>query len=208
MRLMDTTTMSLRAKTARVVSGAAMMIASGVIAGMFHLTPAMAQADVLPQATQNPPEVAQAAVPEPKPSSPATATPGAAKPATPKKRSNVHRNGGDGDRREPTEQTFIDKDAQQRINDLARQMAEQTAKFNTPEFKQRMEDAQQQMAEATAKFNSPEFKQQMDDFARQMADETAKFNSPEFKKRMDDLQKQMQQQMEEFSRKYQRSPNP
>ena len=45
MRLMDTTTMSVRAKTARVVSGAAMMIASGVIAGMFHLTPTMAQAD-------------------------------------------------------------------------------------------------------------------------------------------------------------------
>jgi hypothetical protein len=41
-----------------------------------------------------------------------------------------------------------------------------------------------------------------------MAEETAKFNSPEFKKRMDDLQKQMQQQMEEFSREYQRSPNP
>jgi beta-lactamase regulating signal transducer with metallopeptidase domain len=233
MRLMDTTTMSLRAKTARVVSGAAMMIATGVIAGMFHLTPTMAQADVLPQATQNTPEVAQAAVPEPKPSSPAAAKPGDAKPATEKKRSNVHRNGSDGDRRESTltEQPLIDKDVQQRINDLARQMAEETAKFNTPEFrqqmgdlarqmaeetakvntpefKQRMEDAQQQMAEATAKFNSPEFKRRMDDLARQMAEETAKFNSPEFKKRMDDLQKQMQQQMEELSRKYQRSPNP
>lgn len=225
--------MSLRAKTARVVTGAAMMIASGVIAGMFHLTPTMAQADVLPQATQNTPEVAQAAVPEPKPSSPAAATPGDAKPATTKKRSNVHRNGGDGGRREPTltEQPLIDKDVQQRINDLARQMAEETAKVNTPEFKQRMDDAQRQMAEATAKFNSPEFKQRMDDFARQMAEETAKlstpefkqrmedaqqqmaeetgkFNSPEFKKRMDDLQEQMQQQMEEFSRKYQRSPHP
>jgi len=229
MRLMDTTTMSVRAKRARVVSGAAMMIASGVIAGMFHLTPTMAQADVLPQATQNPPEVAQAAVPAP--SSPAAATPGDAKPAAEKKRSNVHRNRGDGDRREPTEQPLIDKDVQQRINDLAREMADETAKLNTPEFrqrmedlarqmaeetakvntaefKQRMEDAQQQMAEATAKFNSPEFKQRMDDLARQMAEETAKFNSPEFKKRMDDLQKQMQQQMEEFSREYQRSPNP
>ena len=44
----------------------------------------------------------------------------------------------------------------------------------------------------------------MDDLARQMADATTNFNSPEFKQRMDDLQKQMQ----EFSRKYQRSPNP
>ena len=224
MRLMDTTTMSLRAKTARVVSGAAMMLATGVIAVAFHLTPTMAQADVLPQATQNPPEVAQTPVPEPKPSPPAPATP--AKPATPKKRTNVHRP-------EPTltQQPYVDKDVQQRLNDLTRQMAEQTAKLNGPEFKQRMEDAQRRLAEATAKFNSPEFKQRMDDLAKQMANETAKFNSPEFKQRMDDLakqmadatanvnspefkqrmddlQKQMQQHMQEFSRKYQRSPNP
>jgi beta-lactamase regulating signal transducer with metallopeptidase domain len=222
MRLMDTTTMSLRAKTARVVSGAAMMIASGVIAGMFHLTPTMAQAGVLPQATQNPPEVAQAAVPEP--SSPAAATPGDAKPATKKKTNNVHRNGSDGDRRGPTltEQPLIDKDAQQRMDDLARQMAEETAKFNTPEFRQRMddlarqmaeetarvntpefkqriEDAQQQMAEATAKFNSPEFKQRMDDLARQMAEETAKLNTPEFKQRMEDAQQQMAEATAKFN---------
>ena len=224
MRLVDTTTLSLRAKTARVVSGAAMMLATGVIAVAFHLTPAIAQADVLPQATQNPPEVAQAPVPQPKPSPPAPATP--AKPATPKKRTDVHRP-------EPTltQQPYVDKDVQQRLNDLTRQMAEQTAKLNGPEFKQRMEDAQRQLAEATAKFNSPEFKQRMDDLTRQMAEETAKFNgpefkqrmddlakqmadatanvnSPEFKQRMDDLQKQMQQHMQEFSRKYQRSPNP
>jgi beta-lactamase regulating signal transducer with metallopeptidase domain/polyhydroxyalkanoate synthesis regulator phasin len=256
MRLMDTTTMSLRAKTARVVSGAAMMIASGVIAGMFHLTPAMAQADVLPQATQNPPEVAQVAVPEPKATSPAPATPGDTAPATGKKRTSSHRNGGDGNRQEPAmaEQPCIDKDVQQPMDDFAseiaketaninspefkqqmddiqrqmaevgpklnspefkkqmddiqRQMAEVWPKLNGPEFKQQMDDIQRQMAEVGPKLNSPEFKQRMDDLARQMADETAKFNSPEFKKRMDDLQKQMQQQMEEFSRKYQRSPNP
>jgi beta-lactamase regulating signal transducer with metallopeptidase domain/polyhydroxyalkanoate synthesis regulator phasin len=246
MRLMDTTTMSLRVKTARVVGGAAMMIASGVIAVAFHLTPTMAQADVLPQATQNPPEVAQAPVPEPTPS-PAPAKP--AKQATPKNRTNVHR-------REPipAEQPLIDKDVQQQINDLARQISDETKKLNTPEFRRRIEDAQRQMAEATAKlntpefsqrvddlarqmaeatanvnspefkqrmadaqrqmaaetakFNSPEFKQQMDDLARQMAEAPAKFNSPEFKQRMDDLQKQLQQHMEEFSRKYQHSPNP
>src|ERR1700677_332843 len=120
MRLMDTTTMSLRVKTARVVGGAAMMIASGVIAVAFHLTPTMAQADVLPQATQNPPEVAQAPVPEPTPS-PAPAKP--AKQATPKNRTNVHR-------REPipAEQPLIDKDVQQQINDLARQISDETKK--------------------------------------------------------------------------------
>jgi len=61
----------------------------------------------LPQATQNPPEVAQAPVPEPTPS-PAPAKP--AKQATPKNRTNVHR-------REPipAEQPLIDKDVQQQI---------------------------------------------------------------------------------------------
>jgi beta-lactamase regulating signal transducer with metallopeptidase domain len=226
MRLMDTTTMSLRAKTARVVSGAAMMIATGAIAVAFHLTPAMAQADVMPQAAQNPPEVAQAPVPEATRSSPAPSTASEVKPAAPKKHTNVHRH-----EPAPAPQPHVDKDVQrgvndlatqisqeteklntpqfrQRMDDLARQMAKETAKLNTPEFKQRMDDAQQQMADATANVNSPEFKQRMEDAQRQMEEATAKFNSPEFKQRMDDLQKQMQQQMEEFSRKYQRLPNP
>jgi beta-lactamase regulating signal transducer with metallopeptidase domain len=190
MRLMDTTTMSLRAKTARMVSGAAMMIASGVIAVAFHLTPTMAQADVLPQATQNPPEVAQAPVPEAKPPVPATP----AKPATPKKRTNIHR-------REPasTGQPLIDKNAQQQINDLAKQMAAETAKLNTPEFRQRINDLSRQMAEQTAKLNTPEFRQRMDDLARQMAEESAKLNSPEFKQRMEDAQRQMAEQTAKFN---------
>jgi beta-lactamase regulating signal transducer with metallopeptidase domain/phage shock protein A len=228
MRLMDTTTMSVRAKAARVVSGTAMMIATGVIAAAFHVTPTMAQANVPPQATQTPAVYPQAPVPEPKPS-PAPG-PGNTIAATGKKHTHIHRH---GERRESTltEQTRINKDVQRRMDDLARQMAEETAKVNTPEFRQRMEDAQLQMAEATAKFNSPEFKQRMDDLARQMAEETAKvntpefrqriedaqrqmaaatakFNSPEFKQRMDGLRKQMDQRMEEFDRKSAHSPNP
>jgi len=190
MRLMDTTTMSLRVKTARVVSGAAMMIASGVIAVAFHLTPTMAQADVLPQATQNPPEVAQAPMPEAKPPVPATP----AKPATPKKRANVHRRGN-----VPTEQPLIDKDVQQRINDLSRQMAEQSAKLNTPEFQQRINDLARQMAEQSAKLNTPEFRQRMDDLARQMAEESANLNRPEFKQRMADAQRQMAEETAKFN---------
>jgi len=193
MRLMDTTTMSVRAKTARVVSGAAMMIATGVIAGMFHVTPTMAQANVLPPATQNPPAEAPAPVPEPKASSPSAATHGDTAPATPKKRAYVHRNGGDGESRASalTEEPLIDKDVQQRIDDLARQMAEETAKFNSPEFKQRMDDLARQMAEVGPMVNSPEFRQQMDDLRKQMAEVGPKVNSPEFKQQMDDLRRHM-----------------
>jgi beta-lactamase regulating signal transducer with metallopeptidase domain len=178
MRLMDTTTMSVRAKAARVVSGAVMMIAAGAIALTFHVTPTMAQANVAPQAAPTPQADAPAPLPEPK-ASPAP-TPRETS-AAPKKRSSVHR--------EP----LIDKDVQQQMDDLATQIADETAKINIPQFKQRMADAQRQMAEATAQVNSPAFKQRMDDLARQMAEETAKINTPEFKQRMDDAQRQMAQ---------------
>ena len=212
MRLMDTTTMSVRAKAARVVSGAAMMIATGVIAGMFHVTPTMAQANVLPQATQNPPAEAPAPVPEPKATSPSAATHHDTTPATPKKRTHIHRDGGDGESRESAlaEQRLIDKDVQhlrrqlaevgpkvnspefkQQMDDLRRQMAEVGPKVNSPEFKQQMDDLRRQMAEVGPKVNSPEFKQQMDDLRRQMAEVGPKVNSPEFKQQMDDLRRQM-----------------
>ena len=212
MRLMDTTTMSVRARAARVASGAAMMIATGVIAGMFHVTPTMAQAIVAPPATQNPPADAQAPVPGAKTSSPPAATPHDTSPATPKKRTYVHRNGGDSGSRESAlaEQRLIDKDVQhlrrqmaevgpkingpefqQQMDDMRRQMAEVGPKVNSPEFKQQMDDMRRQMAEVGPKVNSPEFKQQMDDLRRHMAEVGPKINSPEFKQQMDDMRKQM-----------------
>jgi beta-lactamase regulating signal transducer with metallopeptidase domain len=193
MRLMETTNLSVRAKTARVVSGVAVMIATAVIAGVFHVAPMMAQADVLPQAAQNPPADADAQRAATEPSSPRVATQDATTPATPKKRSSVHKNGGDGKRREPgpMERPLIDQQAQQRLDDLASEMAEATASVNTPEFKHRMAEAQRRMEEATAELNTPAFKQRMDDLARQTAEATAKFNSLEFKQRMEDAQRQM-----------------
>jgi beta-lactamase regulating signal transducer with metallopeptidase domain len=195
-RLMDTTTLSVRAKAARVATGAALTIATGVIAVGFHVRPTMAMTNFPPQAAQNTPADAEAPVPEPK-ASPAPA-PGNATHATGKKRTYVHRN---GERRESTlmEQGRIDKDVQQRMDDLGRQMADEAAKVNTPEFRQRMEDAQREMAEATAKFNSPEFKQRMDDLARQVAEETAKVNTPEFRQRMEDAQRRMAEATARFN---------
>jgi beta-lactamase regulating signal transducer with metallopeptidase domain len=194
MRLMETTTLSVRAKAVRAVSGAAMMVASGVIAGMFHVAPMMAQADVLPQASQNPPAEAQTqpAVPEPKTSSPSAATHGETTPATPRKRSHIHQNDGEPRELALTEQPRIDQEVQRRMDDLARQMADEAAKVNSPEFKQRIDDLARQIAEETAKVNSPEFKQQIDDLARHTAEETAQVNSsPDFKQQMDDLKRQL-----------------
>jgi beta-lactamase regulating signal transducer with metallopeptidase domain len=193
MRLMDTTTMSVRAKAARVASGAAMMIATGVIAGLFHVTPTMAQANVLPQATQNPPADAQPGAPEPKTSSPSVAAPGKASPANPKKHTYVRRNGGDGESRESTlaMRPLIDKDVQQRMDDLRSQLAEDMAKTNTADLQKRMEDAQRQMADASARLNSQEFWQRMDDLRRQMAEDMAKTNTADLQKRMEDAQRQV-----------------
>ncbi len=224
MRLMDTTTLSVRAKAARVVSGAMMTIATGVIAGMFHVTPTMAQANVVPQAMQNPPAEAQAPVPEPNPGSPSAVTASDATTATGKKHIYVHRSGGDGEGHQSarTEQPLIDQDVQQRMDDLRRQMAEVGPKVDSPEFKQqmddlrrqmadvgpkvnsaefkqRMEDAQRQMAQAAAKFNNPELQQRMEDLARRMAEEMAKVNSAEFKQRMEDAQRQMAQAAAKFN---------
>jgi beta-lactamase regulating signal transducer with metallopeptidase domain len=194
MRLMETTTLSVRAKAVRAVSGTAMMVASGVIAGMFHVAPMMAQADVLPQASQNPPAEAQTqpAVPEPKTSSPSAATHGETTPATPRKRSHIHQNDGEPRELALTEQPRIDQEVQRRMDDLARQIAEETAQVNSsPDFKQQMDDLKRQLAEAGPKVNSPEFKQQMDDLKRQLAEAGPKPNSPDFKQQMDDLKRQL-----------------
>ena len=43
MRLMETTKMSMRARVARVATGAAVMIATGSLAAIFHVTPTMAE---------------------------------------------------------------------------------------------------------------------------------------------------------------------
>jgi beta-lactamase regulating signal transducer with metallopeptidase domain len=188
MRLMDTTTMSVRTKTARAASGAALMIATGVMAGMFHVAPTMAQANASPPAAQNPPADVHTQSSVADSSSPSSALkPDKAAHATPKKRTYVRRHEGDMEGRELSleEQQRIDKDVQQR-----------------------MDDAQRQIAEATKKLNSPEFQQRMDDLAKQTAEATAKLNSPEFKQQMDDLQKQVEQQMEEFRQRSAPSPNP
>jgi beta-lactamase regulating signal transducer with metallopeptidase domain len=196
MRLMDTTTMSVRVKAARAASGAVMMIATGVVAVAFHVTPTMAQANAQPPATQNPPADA--------PTQPSVAVPESTSPnntvkqddrmrATARKRTYVRRHGGDAECPElsQAEQQRIDKDVQQRMEDAQREFAEDMAKVHSNEFKQRMDDFQKQMAEVGPKLDSPEFKQRIDDAQREFAEGTAKLNSPEFKQRMGDLQRQM-----------------
>jgi hypothetical protein len=211
MRLMETTTMSMRARIARATSGAVIMIAAGSLAAMFHVTPTMAATGPgpAPQAVQAPAAPpTQPIVPAPQPS-PAPAD----KPAnTGHTARSIHRNAGNGQHPELTaeEQEQIDRDMKLQMEDMKRQISEATSNLNSPEFKQQMEDAQRQALKAKI-FDSPEFKQQMEDMKRQMSEATTQLDGPEFKKQLEDAQREalkartfdnpeFKQQMEDMKR--------
>jgi beta-lactamase regulating signal transducer with metallopeptidase domain len=188
MRLMETTTLSVRARLTRAASGAVVMIAAGATAVMFHVTPTMAEAGTgaAPQAVQ--------AAPTAPPTLPPASHPPADKPADSGHTArSLHRNGSSGQHPALTaeQRERIDRDLKLQMEDMKRQMSEATAHLNCPEFKKQMEDAQRQALEARTMFDGPEFKQQMEDMKRQLAEATAQLNSPEFKKQMEDMQRQM-----------------
>ena len=180
MRLMDTTTMSMRARVVRAASGAALMIAAGSLAAMFHVTPTMAEsrAGAPPQATQATSQTPSAVtVPEP--------------PAPPKPVQQKHKGHTVGGQN-------LDQKTGQQIEDLERDVAKARAMSESPEFQHRMEEAQRQMEKAKEMFASPEFKQQLEDTQRDMTKARAMMQSPEYKQRMEEAQRQMEKAKEMF----------
>jgi hypothetical protein len=195
MRLMETTTMSVKAGVARAASGAVVMIAAVATAAMFHVTPTMAEAG-----TGAAPQAAQAA-PAPPPAQPKSSAGPAEKPADSGHTArSIHRNVGNGQRPALTaaEREQIDKDLKLQMEDMKRQISAATSHLKSPEFKQQMEDAQREMLRARTMADSPEFKLQMEDMKRQIAEATAHLNGPEFKRQMEDMQKELQS--DEFRR--------
>ncbi len=186
MRLMETTKMSMRARVARVATGAAVMIATGSLAAIFHVTPTMAE-----QTNGAPPPAIDLAGGQ---AQPEVATPAA--PAPP--RHATHPSRAEQKKLAKGRVILDDPEFEQRMEDAQRQMAKATAVFDSPEFKQRMEDAQRQMEKATAVFESPEFKQQIENAQRQMEQSKAIFDDPEFKRKMEDAQRQMAKAAEVF----------
>ena len=77
------------------------------------------------------------------------------------------------------------------IADAQKQATEAATKLNSPEFKRQMEEAQQQALKARELINSDQFKKQMDEMQKQVAEATAKLNGPEFKQQMEEWQKQV-----------------
>jgi beta-lactamase regulating signal transducer with metallopeptidase domain len=174
MRLVETKTMSVRAKAARVASGAALMIATTSIAAMFHVMPTMAQST-----PGTPPEAAQNA-PAASPSQLQDLSPVGSLPA-----STVHQEPQPA----PAGQRRSEQEWKQRMADAQRRAAEAAAEMNSPEFKQQIADAQRRATEAAAKMNSPEFRQQIADAQRRAAEAAAKMNSPEFRQQIADAQR-------------------
>ena len=184
MRLVETRTMSVRAKAARAASGAAVMIATTAMAAMFHVTPTMAQskAGTAPEAAQNAPASSQT---QPQDRFPIGSLPALSVRLDPQAARAAQRRS--------------EKQSKQRTAHEQRRASEATAKLNSPEFEEQMANAQRQASEAMAKFNNPEFRQQIADAQRQASEAMAKFNNPEFRQQIADAQRQASEAMKKFN---------
>jgi beta-lactamase regulating signal transducer with metallopeptidase domain len=206
MRLVETRTMSVRAKLVRAATGAAIMIATTAMATMFHLAPAMAQskAGTPPEAAQNATAVSQAPQDlSPIGSLPALTVSPAPHPVPAEQRRSEKESKqrmADARRRASEAAAKVNsREFQQQMADAQRKALEAMAKLNSPEFKQQIADAQQKASEAMAKFNSSEFQQQMADAQRRASQEMAKLNSPEFRQQIADAQRQASEAMAKFN---------
>jgi beta-lactamase regulating signal transducer with metallopeptidase domain len=206
-RLVETQTMSMRAKFIRVATGAAVMIATTSMAAMFHLAPAGAQSKegTPPEAAQNAPAASQA---QPQDLSPIGSLPAMTVSPDPhpvsaeqrRREKESKQRMADARRRASEAAAKLNSpEFQQHIADAQRKASEAMAKFNNPEFQQQMADAQRKASEAMAKFNNPEFQQQMADAQRRASDEMAKLNSPEFRQQIADAQRQASEAMAKFN---------
>lgn len=187
MRLMrGRTGMSLPSRVVRGAAGVTAMAATILLAGAFHVTPAMAQGEpVTPAMEQAQP--ATSASPQltavPQKSVPAAKSEHA-KPHAYHEKSNdakatVVVNGQERDLT-PAERARIEK----QLAKAQEKIAEATAKINSPEFRRKIEEAQRKALRAQTMLNSAEFQQKMADAQKQIAEATAKINSPEFQKKI------------------------
>ena len=175
MRLVEKkSVMSLRAKLARVAAGATGLIATIVVAAVFHIAPVMAQQSdgaqpqtqsVLPQQ-----DVTPAATTEPTPALQKT-------PHIHRPQIKVDANGGQS---EVTPETKAQ--IQQQMEDALRQLREVHTELNSPEFKRQIEEATR---------NDSKLALQSDELKKQIAEAQKQFRSEEFKKQMAELQQQI-----------------
>jgi beta-lactamase regulating signal transducer with metallopeptidase domain len=185
MRLMDKTTMSMRARVTRAATGAVVMIATGSLAAIFHVSPTLAEQT---NGSPTPAIAATAEQTQPQATQPA---PTAVKPAPATHAARAKK----AKQQYKVKIILDDPEFEKRMEDAQRQMAKANALVDSPEFKQRMEEAQRQMEKATAVLQSAEFKQQMENAQRQMAKAAEVFNRPEFREEMERMKRQAEEDM-------------
>jgi hypothetical protein len=196
MLLMETTKMTVQARIARSASGAAVMIAAGTLAAMFHVAPTMAEqrAEAPQPAMQAVPAAAQivpsAAAPAPSPAQvKQTRKRRVARAARIRQRAEQRTE--DNQPATPSVRVMLDSpEFERQMEEVQRQMAKVRV-VDSPEFKRRMEDVQRQMANVTVMLDSREFKQQMENVQRETVKVKVMVDSPEFKRQMEEVQRQM-----------------
>jgi beta-lactamase regulating signal transducer with metallopeptidase domain len=188
MRLMETTRMSMRARIARGATGAAMMIATGTLAAIFHVTPTMAE-----QSNGSVPPAVEAVAGQAQPEMAQPVAPAPPKESVPSWHA-THPNKAEQRKMAKARVILDDPAFEQRMEDAQRQMAKASAIMDNPEFKQRMEAARQEVEKATMVLNSPEFEKAQ----RHMEQANAVVNDPEFRREMADAQRQMTKAAEVF----------
>jgi beta-lactamase regulating signal transducer with metallopeptidase domain len=180
-RLMDRTTMSVRTKVTRVLSGAVVTIATVSTAAILHVTPTMAE----PQPAA-PPHIAQTA-PVTTEVPPAEA---AAEPVTPV----VPDEQPHCTTRKRTPRTAeVARDAkgvEQEAEDMQQQALRMKAMLDGPEFKFQIEEARRQPLQAQIAMNSAEIKRQIDEAAQRASQSSAMFDSPQFKSQIEEARRQ------------------
>lgn len=200
MRLTETTRMRVRLQAVRIVAAATIMAATSVMAAMFHVTPAMAQASA--------PGTDPAAIPIPPVTPQTQETVTATEPVEPADKT-LHGNQQRAAKMKPKLHSALIKkqiedaqkqmadadkqvaDAHKHIEDAQKQAFSAGAFLNSSQFKKQMEEAQKQASSADALLHSPQFHKQMEDAQRQASMAAAMLNSPQFKKQMEDAQRQI-----------------
>jgi beta-lactamase regulating signal transducer with metallopeptidase domain len=189
MLLMETTKMTVQARIARATGGAAVMIAAGTLAAVFHVTPTMAEQKV--DAPQPAAQAAPAAAPAP--------SPAPVKPVRRIRKKRVMRETQTAQQRSEditramSRSRVMPDSPEFRLQgeDAQRQVANITVMINNGEFKKQIEDAQRQAAHIRVMVDSPEFRRQIAQAAREAANVNVMLESPEFKRQMEEAQRQM-----------------
>jgi beta-lactamase regulating signal transducer with metallopeptidase domain len=172
-RLMDTTTMNVRTRFVRVLSGAVVTMATLSTAAIFHVTPTMAspQTPVSPQVAQTTPVVTE--------TQPAEAAP---EPITPEQPRDVTR------KREPrtADRAREEKELKEQVEEMRQDALRMKAEFDRPEFKREIQDAQRQTLQAKARIDSERLKRQLDEAVQRASRAPIEINSAEIKRQLDE----------------------